>query len=126
MALTKRCVQSNWRVPSYFPCSPEETGINPLETYFNNLKIGAVFAYNEVYPNSTILEFLRKKDNLSILVMCEKEDFKPFSIAEITFENGFFVHSNLGTYFDKQGADKVFCIEQGLEWAGGGTFDGFC
>lgn len=56
----------------------------------------------------------------------EKESLKPWSIAEIIFENGFFVHSNLGSYFDKDGANKVFCIKQGLEWLGGDTIDDFC
>lgn len=126
MALTKLCAQHMWRVPSYFSCCPEEIGEDPLETYFQNLKVGAVFAYNDVYPKSTVVEFVKTKNNLSILVMCEKEDLKPWSIAEITFENGYYVHSSLGSYFEKDGADKVFCIEQGLEWAGGDTFDDFC
>ncbi len=129
MALTNRCAQYKWRVPSYFPCCPEEIGINPLEEYFKNLKVGAVFTYNNVYPKSMILEFIRIKNNSSILIMCEKEsneELKPWSIAEITFDDGFFVHSNLGSYFDKNGANKVFCIEQGLEWTGGDTIDDFC
>lgn len=126
MALTKLCAQHNWRVPTYFPCCPDETGTNPLTAYFQNLKIGAVFSYNDHYPKSTILEFVMIKDDSSILVLCEKEGMKPWSLAEITFENGLFVHSSLGSYFEKNGADKAFCIEQGLEWAGGDTFDDFC
>jgi hypothetical protein len=126
MALTERCAQYRWRVPSYFPCCPEEIGANSLEAYFQNLKVGAVFSYNDSYPKSMILEFVKIKNNLSILVMCEKEGLKPWSIAEIKFENDYFVHSNLGSYFDKDGANKAFCIEQGLEWTGGDTFDDFC
>lgn len=126
MALTEKCAQSKWRVPSYFPCCPEEIGTPPLEAYFQNLKIGAVFAYNGTYPQSTILEFIKNKDNVSILVMCEREGIKPWSIAEITFENGFFIHSNLGSFFNKDGANKVFCIKQGLEWTGIDTIDDYC
>lgn len=126
MALTERCVQYKWRVPSYFPCCPEEIGEDPLQEYFDKLIVGAVFTYNDTYPQSTILEFVTVRNNLSILIMCEKESLKPWSIAKIIFENGFFVHSNLGSYFDKEGANKVFCIEQGLEWTGGDTFDDFC
>lgn len=126
MALTKMCAQYKWRVPSYFPCCPEEIGTNPLEAYFLNLKVGTVFSYNDSYPKSTILEVTRINDNSSILVMCEKEGLKPWSIAEITFEGDFFVHTNLGSYFDKNGADKAFCIKQGLEWTGGDTFNDFC
>lgn len=126
VALTQRCVQNKWRVPSYFPCCPEEIGTNPLEAYLQNLKVGAVFSYNDSYPKSTILEFVRTQGNLSILVMCEKDNLKPWSIAEITFENDVFVHVNLGSYFEKDGANKAFCIMQGLEWTGGDTIDDFC
>jgi hypothetical protein len=126
MALTKGCAQYKWRVPSYFPCCPEEIGENPLESYFQNIKVGSMFSYNDVYPKSTIIEFVLINNNSSILVMCEKDDLKPLTIAEITFESDLFIHSNLGTYFCKDGADKTFRIKQGLEWTGGDTFDDFC
>jgi hypothetical protein len=126
MALTEKCVQYKWRVPSYFPCCPEEIGENPLQAYFDKLKVGTVFTYNDAYPQSTILEFVKARNNLSILVLCQKESLKPWSIAEIAFESGFYVHSNLGSYFDKEGANKVFCIEQGFEWIGEDSIDDFC
>lgn len=106
----------------YFPCCPGEIGTNPLEAYFQNLKVGAVFAYNDDSPKLIILEFIRIKNGSSILVMCEREGllceregFKPWLIAEITFENGSFIHTDLDSYFDKDEADKAFCVEQGLE-----------
>ena len=58
--------------------------------------------------------------------MCKKEGLKPWPVAEITFEDGLFVHTSTGSYFHKDGADKEFCIKQGLEWTGGDTFDDFC
>ncbi|MFO3428824.1 HNH endonuclease signature motif containing protein [Legionella pneumophila serogroup 10] len=126
LGLTKTCAQYKWRVPSYFPCCPEQIGANPLEKYFQNLKVGAVFSYNDSYPASTIIEFIKTNDNSSILVMCEREGIKPYSIAKITFENELFIHSNLGSFFDIDGAKKTFCLEQGLEWTGGETFDDYC
>ena len=33
--------------------------------------------------------------------MCEKENFKPWSITEVIFENGPFVHANLGSFLIK-------------------------
>ena len=126
MALTKMCAQNNWRVPSCFPCCPEEISIDALEEYYRNLSVGAVFSYNDSYPKSVVLEFVKTKDSTAILVMCEKEGMKPWSVAEITFENNLFIHTNLGSYFDKVGADKTFCLKQGLEWTGGEVFDDFC
>ena len=133
MAFTKRCAQSGWAANYYFPYCPQEIEKNSLEAYFKNLKIGAVFAYNDDSPKLIILEFVRGKNNSSILVMCEREGlmceregFKPWIIAEIKFGNGLFIHSNLGSYFEKDDADKEFCIKQGLEWKGGDIFDDYC
>lgn len=125
-ALTQRCVQRSWKVPSYFPCCPEEIGTNPLDAYVQNLKVGALFSYNDKYPESVIVDTARIKNNASILVFCQKENLKPWSLTEITFENGLFVHSSLGTFFERKGAEKVFCIKQGKEWTGGDSIDDYC
>lgn len=88
-ALTKRCLQHKWSAGYYFPRCPEEIGTPPLKAYFNKLKKGAVFAYNDDSPKLLIVEFVRIKNNSTILVlceregvMCEREGFKPWLIAE--------------------------------------------
>ena len=58
-------------------------------------------------------------------VMCELEGFKPWIIIEITFENGQLRHSNLGSYFEKDEADKEFCIKRDIEWKGGDIFNDY-
>jgi hypothetical protein len=68
-------------------------------------------------------------DNQSISVMCEQAEtdaIKPWNIARVTFENGLYVHTSIGTFFTKEGAEKHFCFACGLEWTGGDTFDDFC
>lgn len=121
MALTKGCAQYGWGAHYYFPCCPEEIGIHPLEAYFQNLKIGAVFAYNDDSPKLIVLEFVISKNSSSILIMCEREGlmseregFQPWFIAEIRFENGLFVHNKLQSYFEKEDADLEFlsCKDQ--------------
>lgn len=119
MASTKRCAQYGWGANYYFPCCPKEIGMIPLEAYFLNFKFGAVFAYNDNSPKLIIVEFVRIKNNSSILVKCEREGltceregFEPWLIAGITFKNDLFIHSKLGSYFEKDDADKEFCIKQ--------------
>jgi hypothetical protein len=34
-----------------------------------------------------------------------------------------FVHTNIGSFFYENGADKMFTLLQGFEWTGGETFD---
>lgn len=45
-------------------------------------------------------------------------EIKPYSLAEVTFQNNVFVHNNLESFFQKVGAEKQFTLAQGLEWIG--------
>lgn len=51
---------------------------------------------------------------------------KPWSISQITFEDGHFVHESQGTFFMRDGAEKAFVLAQGLSWERGETFDDYC
>src|SRR5690606_37233742 len=50
---------------------------------------------------------------------------KPWSLAEVTFENGLFVHQNLGSFFKRDGAEKEFILAIVLELTGWDTFDDY-
>ena len=115
ISLTKRCAQYRWGALYYFPCCPKEIGINPLKHYCYNLSKGKVFAYNDDSPSLIVVDFIMANNNTSVLVMCEREGFraeqegyKPWLITEITFENGLFIHSKVGSWFEKDDADRTF------------------
>jgi hypothetical protein len=116
----------------YFPCCPKKIQEQSLEAYYQNLNMGSVFAYNDDSPKLIIVAFVKIKINSAILVMCERESvncereaFKPWSITEISIRDNLIVHSKLGSYFEKDCADKSFYVKQRLEWAVGETFDNF-
>lgn len=132
MTIKKQCMHSEWALAYSFPSCSKKTENNSLEEYFKNLKIGAVLSYSDDSPKLIILGFVNSKNNASILVLCEREGlfsekdgYQPWLIFEIKFEKGVFVHSNLGSYFEKDEADKEFCIRQGLEWTGSDYFDDY-
>ncbi|GEM_PF-5577820 len=115
-ALTRKCLQYMFSATYYFPSCPEEIAmnLNHIEAYFQNLKISAVFAYNDDSPK-LIIEKVEMINNITIVVLCEREGricerkgFKPWSICEITFDNNFFIHANLGSYFELDCANKTF------------------
>jgi hypothetical protein len=56
----------------------------------------------------------------------EASNVKNYALAKITFENGYYLHTGLGTFSSKDGAEKYFQLEQGLEWSGGEVFDDYC
>ena len=125
-AKTENCVQRRWRIPSEFPCCPQEHETAPITTYATRLKTGAIFARNEL-TESVVVAVAIAKDCNSLWVMCEciKNAIKPWALAHVTFEEGLYVHTSLGTFFDRLGAEKQFCLAQGLEWIGGDSIDDY-
>lgn len=125
---TPNATQKNWKTPSEFPCCPQENIINPIATYATILKIGETFSRNQ-YSSYIIEDFATSKNENTLWVMCKNSEnsaMKPWSLAQVTYENDFFVHTSLGSFFKKDGAEKQFTLAQGLEWKGGATFDDNC
>ncbi len=124
---TPNAVQKNWKTPSEFPCCPKENSDNPIFVYTANLKNGKIFSRNQ-YSNSVIADFAISKDVNTLWVMSKSSDdntVKPWSLAQVTYENDLFVHTNLGSYFEKNGAEKQFTLAKGLEWTGEDSIDDF-
>lgn len=67
------------------------------------------------------------KDKNTIAVQTYTEGgVKSLFVAKITFENNLFVHTNDGSYFSDEGADKYYTLALGKEWTGGDVFDDYC
>jgi len=110
LALTPWCAQYMWRAPVYFPCCPSDFGDDPLDDYFENIRIGAVLAYSDhddICPELTALEIIKKKS--SMLVMCKRADSN-WSIVgiELHEKSRHFMHFILGLCTSKCEADKAF------------------
>ena len=124
---TENAVQRNWNTPSAFPCCPENHEGNPLQGYFNNLQAEAIFSENN-FSKSLVVKYALVVERQVLYVMTNSKDnpIKPWALASVTFENDLFVHENVGSYFEKNGAEKQFCLFQGLEWTGGDSIDDYC
>ncbi|PVX27042.1 MAG: HNH endonuclease [Candidatus Bathyarchaeum sp.] len=128
-SLTPNAVQRKWKTPSEFPCCPQECTEEPIRTYANNLITGSVFCRNNLY-SSLVFKSSTSEDKQAIYVITEsagdENSVKPLALARITFENGKFLHTSLGSFFTQEGAEKQFCLAQGLEWHGGDSIDDYC
>jgi hypothetical protein len=127
-SLTQNAKQKNWKTPTEFPCCPQDIGSNPVKSYATNLKVEKVFSLNQ-YSKSIIEDFAISKDEKTLWIMCSNSDdgaIKPYSLAEVTYQNDYFVHNSLGSFFEKNGAEKQFTLAQGLEWTGADTIDDYC
>ena len=115
---TRLASQRSWRTPSAFPCCPSDIGADPLADYACNLVSGAVFSRNQ-FGESLVEMAERGEAFISVLtVRAEQDAVKPWAVAKITLESGRFVHTNLGSFFEENGAMKA---HHGLF---GRTFDG--
>ncbi|RZK63051.1 MAG: HNH endonuclease, partial [Pedobacter sp.] len=127
-ALTPNALQRDWQKPSEFPCCPQEYVGNPIEEYSKRLNAGAIFCSNNTYSSSVYKSTIGNGGN-SIYVITRNEDgdgMKGWALAEITFEDGMFVHTSKGTFFEQNGAEKYYTLSQGLEWTGGDGIDDYC
>ena len=122
---TPNARQKNWKIPSEFPCCPQKISTDSITDYMKNLNIDSVFSRNQ-YSDSIIEDCAMSKDKYRLWVMCRSNDrnaIKPYSLAEITLDNSYFIHENCGSFFKRDGAEKQFTIIQGLDWTGGETYD---
>ncbi|MDH4201366.1 MAG: HNH endonuclease [Phycisphaerae bacterium] len=118
LSLTPWCAQYMWRAEARFPSCPQDFGTDPLNDYFQNLKVGAVLAiidsdFDDICPKLKVLEFVILKDNRLILVISERPDNKWSIIGiELDEKSKHFIHFKLGTYSSKSEADEAFCIKK--------------
>ena len=127
-SLTQNAKQKNWKTLTEFPCCPEEISSKPIISYVTKLRTEKVFSQNQ-YSKSIIEDFAISNDETILWVMSRSSDdsaLKPYSLVEVTYQDGFFVHNSLGSFFQEDGAKKQFTLEQGLEWTGGETLDELC
>lgn len=127
-SLTLNAVQKDWKTPTEFPCCPQDISNTSISEYAANLKAEKVFSKNQS-SNSIIEDFAVSKDKTTLWVMCRSSDInaiKPYSLAEITLGKNHYIHNNLGSFFQKEGAEKQFILAQEKDWTGGETFDELC
>ena len=126
VSLTPGAFQEDWKIPSEFPFCPVNTEIQkPLLSYAQNLQVGKVFCRNKQYE-SILEDFVISEDNNTIWVICSnKTNMKPWSASKIIFDKGF-VHISLGSFFERNGAEKTITLDRGLIWQGPDGIDEYC
>ena len=106
-SLTSNAIQLDWKHPAEFPCCPQQTTDNPLETYLANLKEGKVFSKND-YGESIVLKFGLTNSN-TLWVMCNISiGWKTHAITKITYKDGIFYHENMGVYDIGDDPEDIF------------------
>lgn len=127
-SLTPNALQKDWKVPTSFPACPKTISETPLQDYLNNIKEGELFCCNDVYQSYSYKAEL-SDDNSVLAVITTSNTVKGgsgFCLTIITFENGKFIHTSEGSFFEEIGAEKYMALALGREWTGGDVFDDYC
>lgn len=124
-SLTAMAKQKNWKIPTEFKCCPKFKTENAIGDYLNNLSEEKVFSINQ-YGESRIVKYAPIGDDAIVVITLSPKAIKPFALAKITFEETYFLHTSLGTFFTEEGVEKQYALAQGLEWTGGDTLDDYC
>ena len=126
-SLTEGAAQRKWQVPTEFPRCPEPGPHSDLQTYAAALSPGDVFSRNQ-FGDVLVAAKGWTPDGSGLLIMSQMPESaqKHWALAQVTLEDGVFVHANCRSFFMEDGAQKCFTLAQGLDWDGGETFDDYC
>ena len=70
------------------------------------LLVSSAFSRNQ-FGTSLIIDFAISKDKETLLMITKNEEtIKPYALTKVTYENNFFIHSSLRSFFRKDGAYK--------------------
>lgn len=121
-SLTPNALQKNWKTPCEFPNCPEKATASSILLYSNHLTKGQTFSINQ-YQASTVEEAGINQENNTLVVITKMSNIKPFGVAKVYIEGSHFVHEQLGSFFQLDGAQKEFTLALGLKWDGEETLD---
>ncbi len=119
-------VELGTNVKTKFYCYPHVFTNTPLKTYYENVKIGMLFASNKyakpfVYDKALSLD----EEKLVILGKDIYGSVKSWVVYIITWNGRYFRHIP-SSHFDYLSALKIFTLAKGDEWTRGDTLSDMC
>lgn len=124
-SLTPGALQLGWATPTEFPQIPQKTTATPLQDYLARLPKGAIYARNQ-WGDSLVYDAALAEDGGHLAIVTKISGVTNYALSEVTFENGFFIHKSIRTFFSEDGAQKYFTLSLGREWTGGEVLEDGC
>ena len=66
------------------------------------------------------------EDGSHLSVLTELSGVTKYALSEVYFQDGFFVHKSIRTFFTEEGAQKYFVESLGREWTGENVMEEYC
>lgn len=124
-SLTPGAKQLDWKTPTEFPLIPQHISDTPLQDYLARLSKGAIYTRNQ-WGESPIYDAAMAEDGSHLAVITEISGVTNYALSEVTFQDGFFIHESIRTFFTEEGAQKYFAESLGREWTGGDVPEDYC
>lgn len=124
-SLTPGAKQLEWKTPTAFPQTPQAMTDTPLQDYLSRLPKGAIFTRNR-WGESPVYDAAIAEDGSHLAVVTEISGATDYALSEVYFQDGFFVHKSIRTFFTEEGAQKYFSKSLGREWTGGDVLEDYC
>ena len=124
-SLTPGAKQLDWNTPTEFPLIPQHISDTPLQDYLARLSKGAIYTRNQ-WGESPIYDAAMAEDGSHLAVITEISGVTNYALSEVTFQDGFFIHKSIRTFFTEEGAQKYFVESLGREWTGGDVQEDDC
>lgn len=77
-------------------------------------------------PTLQFMLLLCSEDQSHLAVLTEISGVTNYALSEVTYENGYFIHKSIRTFFTEDGANKYYTYSLGKEWNGGDVMEDFC
>lgn len=124
-SLTLGAKQLEWKTLCEFPQTPQAITETPLQDYLARLTKGAIYCKNQ-YSESPVYDAAMAEDRSHLAVVTEISGVTNYALSEVYFQDGFFVHKSIRTFFTEEGAQKYFTLSLGREWTGGDVMEDYC
>ena len=124
-SLTPGAKQLHWKTPTEFPLCPRVLSDSPMQEYLTNLVKEKTFCQNSLY-HSEVIKAELSIDKSHIAVLTTASGVTHFALTEIRYDDGFFIHESIRTFFSEEGAEKYYTLSLGKEWTGGDVLEDFC
>ena len=124
-SLTPGAKQLEWKTPTEFPQTPKEFSETPLQDYLSRLTKGIIYCHNQ-YSDSLVYAAAMSEDQSRLAVLTEISGVTNYALSEVTYENGYFIHKSIRTFFTEEGAKKYLTLSLGKEWDGGDVMEDYC
>ena len=124
-SLTPGAKQVHWKTPTEFPLCPQTHTDTPLKDYLNILVPNKTFCKSQYYHSEVVkAEISLSADHIAVITTTS--GVTNYALTEIRYENGFYIHESIRTFFTEEGAEKYYILSLGKEWNGGDVMEDLC